>query len=365
MKKIVFLSCVFVLATILIGCGQKSDRYGTPEKVVITGKANNLSAETNALNATLFRLGLEPEQVSVPVDETGNFQFEFETYAPSSVSIQGLSTLTFSTFPSDNIHVEFDGGTRNHQTFFNSLNLTGDRVETNRAITAFHFMYLVDPVLPMRGKTAAAIKNYPPEQFLLHLDTLQYRWKSLYDKFVDVYSPDREAKRWAKTHIDASYVNDIGEYCLEFEQNAHHGEREFPRSFRDKMFDLLPLSEDMFIDVEAINTYTKRFYWGYLNPLIMEYLQTMGIVSGEGDFTGTEAELNSMDSLLIEKILEFTPDRLLKQLVLTEHLRHHLYMGRPGIAMYEKNRKVIDQYITLPYLKEPLEKFYLSTKKNL
>jgi hypothetical protein len=361
MKKIALLA---LLAGILVGCGGKNPSWETLRKGIVTGRANNLPAGTNELAVSLERPGFETEQRQVTVDGAGNFSLGFESCAPVSVSIQALSTADLVLLPGDSLHVEFDAGTRNPDTFFKSLVFNGDRAGMNRDIAAFHFLYAVDPVLPIEGRNVLAVKRYTPEQYLLFLDTLQNRWDNLYDLYIQHFSPGREARQWAKIHIRTQRVNRIGEYCTKIEQNVHYGEREFPQTFRDRMLELTPLSEAMFIDAASINAYTSLFNQSCLNPLILKYMQDHGLVSEEGEFIGTEQQAASIHLLLLEKMAKYTEDPLLRQLVLTRQVEQYLHEGFSGTLFYDKNIDFIDRNISLPALRKPLDELYLVEKDH-
>jgi thiol-disulfide isomerase/thioredoxin len=71
----------------------------------------------------------------------------------------------------------------------------------------------------------------------------------------------------------------------------------------------------------------------------------------------------TIDSLMVNGIVKYTKDTLLRQMVLTEFINHSFF--RSDISIFEGYRQVADSIITLPFLKEPLLKEYKNLKNSL
>ena len=381
MKKIVITTLLILLAAVpAASYGQYTlEKYDTPQKVVVTGRANNLPAGTTDLTIIFFRLGLNSETLLVPIDAEGNFRVECETYGPVTVSVRTPQILSLYLFPGDTLHAEFDGNTRDREKFNDSLTITGDRARFNRDVKAFDALFLPDPLLMDFGRIFEAMRTHTPDQFLSFLDTLQTAGDAVYDRFVETCDPSEEAKIQARSLVDLRYADFLGQYIMKFKQNTHYGKVDLPADFAEKML-RLTLTEPMLLyGASSVDTYTNRMHFEYVNPKVRAFTQ-----NPENMLAASAASLpqprNRNDTLALEKIkeihgawhdslemrkqVEFTPDPLLKQLVLMENLKQGMDQPR-GIERFEHNRSFIDQTITLPYLREPLHELYRKTKMRI
>ncbi len=373
MKKLfllLFLAGTFI-GTFAAHGQSATECFYTPERVVVTGKAKNLRPGTTALEIVLFRpdLGNGSETMLVPVDGDGNFRVESETYGPVTFSIRTPTMLSLHLFPGESTHAEFDATTRNPQKFHESLIITGDRSRYNLDVEAFYRLFLPDPVLMDYGRIFGAMKTHTPDQFLVFLDSLQVAGDALYDRFVETCDPTDEAKIFARTNVDMRYPDFLGQYIMAYEMNnVNYGKVELPADFADRMLGVLPLSEDMLLYGSSVDTYTNRIHSEYVLPKMLEFqrnqdnLKDVAIALKD---LPQEVQQIWMDSLLTRKMVELTPDPLLKQLVLMEDMQWAFLNAVAGIRHYENNVALLDEVITLPYLRKPLHEFYLATKMRL
>ena len=213
----------------------------------------------------------------------------------------------------------------------------------------------------------SAVNTYGPDQYLRLMDSIRREGDALYDRFVAADSLSEEAGAHAKAYIDLSYANMPGEYLME---NSRLEKAKIPEAFYERMFAPLPLNESM-LAASPLDTYVNRIHFQYVRPRVMEWflenedVEKLNAMTTE-DIYARDPFFMRYDSLYARKLVEFTPDDpLLRQLVLAEKVEQSLNSGTAGLIHYENNRDFIEQTLTLPSLREPLEKLYAETKERL
>jgi thiol-disulfide isomerase/thioredoxin len=72
---------------------------------------------------------------------------------------------------------------------------------------------------------------------------------------------------------------------------------------------------------------------------------------------------SSWDSIEVNGIIKFTPDTVLRQFVLTEFFFQK--MEAVKVEQFEKYKNIVDEYVTIPYLKKSLYRMYDSVNKQV
>ena len=143
-----------------------------------------------------------------------------------------------------------------------------------------------------------------------------------------------------------------------------------PIDYYDVFADILPITDSMLICGASLSNFTSSYYYYYARPLIFK--ESGGIrIPGKKNKPPTQEEIknareiykNVRDSITLNGIVKYTPDTLLRQMVLTEYFLHEL--ERADISAYEKYIDVIYKYVKRPLLLNPLTTYYKKTKKSI
>jgi thiol-disulfide isomerase/thioredoxin len=123
---------------------------------------------------------------------------------------------------------------------------------------------------------------------------------------------------------------------------------------------MTPIEYSMLLNGSGMSRYIEKYrlFYAMFNILAVESQKQHN--TKPGYFT---PPIQLTDSLVIAGLVKNTPDQLLRQMILTEHISKGFESLR--IDYYEKNMELINQYIKEPFLKEPLLKKYEQIKERL
>lgn len=356
------IKLIFLLSILLIFSGftEAKEKNIKPKRVVISGKILNFSPDKKEVRISPNRLGLVSEAVYAELDSLGNFSASFESYTPTDVWLEYWTNFLVLTHPGDSIHVEFDGKDQDRPELLKTIKFRGDATKTNQDASVFQRMYFSNELYNDWDAKSKATKEYDLKKYTLYLDTLQQKSKKLYEKFATAISPNEETKIWALTYIEEDYYNALAFYPTEHQiaNNLNRHEVVVPENYYSPIMKRLPITKPMLMSGYALNCFINRFH----------HIVKFKIFDEEANKKykfeyGTIGPPEIIDSLTVYSILNYTPDTLLRQMVLTELFSQK--MEDSEITLFEKYRKVVDQYIKEPFLKEPLWEMYFETKKRI
>jgi thiol-disulfide isomerase/thioredoxin len=354
----ILIACLLLTTT---GFAHQGD-FSTPKKVIIAGKVNNLTPDNHELKIYVHKLGFGQDEIHARADSLGNFQASFETYTPTDVWILYKTNFLVLVYPGDSIHVEFDGQPNQRPHVLETIRFTGDRAKTNHDAARFQSMFFSNPFYYDFNAKNRAKETYDVDRYLLYLDTVQQRINEIYNNFMVEVDPDSIVRIWAKTFIEQNYYDELSWYPMYYlrANDLQSGEWAVPDNYYDALLTRLPIEENMFVSGYAMMGFINRFHYNYSRSKIWEEEQNKQYRTPEGHITGT-AEI--MDSLHIYGIIKYTPDTLLRQMVLTEYFQQ--IINSSGIRLYERNKNIVDEYIVEPFLREPLLKLYTEVKDRI
>lgn len=348
---------------ILISCTHdKNSDYSVPKKVIIAGKVNNLDPGNRDVGLYVNRPGLNQLVISTKVDSAGHFHASFDIYTPTDVWVQYKMNVLVLVQPGDSIYVEFDGHPNQRPQILETIQFGGDGVKVNQDAAKFQKMYFSDPIYTDWDEKSRTKKTYDVDQYVLYLDTLQQRIDTLFQKFMAEVKPGKVVEIWAKTYIEEDYYDALSFYPMEhmMANDSLRGKWSVPDGYYDALLNRLPIEKDMLVSGYALVNFVNRFHYGYARKKIWEEDANKQYTTPEG-FTVGPAEI--MDSLTVYGIIKYTPDTLLRQMVLTELFAQNL--ENSDVRLFEKYKHIVDQYVVEPFLKEPLNEMYTELKHRI
>lgn len=358
MKKL-FILMVFGLP--LVSCAEKND-YSIPKKVIIAGKVDNIDHGNYDVNLYVNRPGFNQIAIFAKADSSGNFHASFETYTPTDVWIMYKMNFLVLVQPGDSIYLEFDGKPNQRPEILETVKFSGDGAKTNQDAAKFQIMYYSNPLYYDRNAKEQAKQKYDVEQYLTYLDTLQRRIDNLYNDFLVEVNPGSTAKRWAKIFIEQDYYDALSWYPKDHvtANNLIGEDWSVPDDYYDSFLSCLPIEKDMFISGYALSGFVNKFHYNYSKSKIFneeqnrQYKFSGGVIAGPPEI---------IDSITILGILKYTPDTLLRQMVLTEFFQQKL--DNSDIKRFERYKNIADEYIVEPFLREPLFELYSEVKNRI
>ena len=370
MKRIIPL---FLTVIIALSFNKQKNQYGdVPQIIIVAGKIDNYDPNRQVI-LDVNRIGIKREPILAKTDSIGNFMATFESYFPVDVWVRYKTNFSVLLHPKDSLFVHFDGKHNDRPELLESIKFGGDRAETNYFAAKYQQIYYSNEIYTDWDKKRKAVKEYNADQYLLYLDTLQQKNKELYEKFVAENRPNDESKKWALFFSQSDYYHYLTWYAYDHREANNMGwdnSWTVPKGFYDALCNRLPIDKSMFI-----NTYGLSVFCGAFNRYVIDKLRDRdnkikdeetgeeyvewAVMPGGGIMGQTEI----VDSLIIFSTIEFVPDPLLLQIMLTEFFDRAF--NSQSIVVYERFHDIAEKYIKEPFLKEPLQQKYLQTKQRI
>lgn len=355
MKKTIYLFALLILAA----CINNEKSLDIPKEVIITGKVENYDPNNPRVGLAVNRIGLESLQRSADLDSQGNFKTSFESYIPTDIWIGHKRRFLILSHPGDSIHLIFDGSTNDPSEIIKTAEFSGDAAESNLQAGKFQQMYYSNPLSSDWNSKKIAKKEYEVDQYLMYLDTLQRRADTLYSNFEEEVSPNKEVQAWAKTYIEQDYYNALASYPMDHLRynNLNNNEWGVPDDYYNALLSRLPITNEMLISGHALSNFITNFRFIHKEQVLIEETKRQ-------TKTGESIDVSSerTDSLTLKRLIEHTPDPLLRQMVLTDLL--NLRFKFSDISIFEKYEPFFRATITEPFLIEPLLKQYRELKEK-
>ena len=351
-KNILLLFAGFI--AIFLSCNNRKNQYDIPKIIIVAGKIDNYDP-SRELTLYVNRIGFKQEPILAKTDSAGNFMATFESYIPVDAWVSYHTNFQVLLHPGDSLFVYFDGKYNNRPEILESIKFGGNAAKTNQYAAKYQQMYYSNELYTNWDKKQKAVKEYDANQYVQYLDTIRQECKEIYNRFVSENNPDAESKKWVLLRIDNDYYYDLSWYAFNRRQ-VNQGNFDWdnswnvPKGFYDRLCERLPIDASMFINSAGLSSFHNTFY-RYVDAKMKDSL---------GEIAVTPV---NYDSIRIFSIIEYVPDPLLIQIMLTEMLSQ--YFERENITAYESYHDVVETYIKEPFLKEPLAQKYLQTKHRI
>lgn len=359
-KKSFFRTFLLLTVSFLFYAAKGQTILSTPKQVIITGKVNHYSPDIPVM-IYVNRLGFSTQHVTAKTDSLGNFYATFESYIPTDAWITYKSNFLVLTYPGDSLHVEFDGQPDYRPDVLRTVKYSGSTAESNRYASVFQQLFFSDPLYTDFNKKNQAIKDYEVGKYTLYLNALKSHSDNLYKMFVSQYHPDERSKKWALLYVEQEYYDRLAFYPKDHREannmSIFNG-WDVPKGYFQKLANRLPLDSTMLVCGYSLLNFSDRFN-KYVADQTKGNLPEGGAVNAGGWFLPA----NIGDSIIIHSIIKYVPDTLLRQIMLTDYFSRKL--EKQQITEYGRFKQLREEYIKLPFLKEPLDQLYQQTKMRI
>ena len=357
MKRLI---CFFAVL-ILFSCATQSNNT-KKEKVIISGKVLNFNPENPKVRITVNRLGFLGTQIVKQLDSLGNFKAVFDTYIPTDAWITYQTNFLVLTHPGDSIYVEFNGKPDRRPDILKTIKFSGDADKQNKDAAKLQLLYYSNPVYYDFEAKQKAIKELDTAAYLNYLDSLRTILDNMFRQFISEVEADAETKIWAKFFLDENYYSALSFYPYDHRRanGLKNSEWSVPPTFYEPLKSRLPISESMFISGYALSSFINRYHYYYVLPKVIE--ERKNIRAKTNDMSISDSR-RMYDSLHVSGIIKYTPDTLLRQMVLTELFSQNF--NKSEVRLFENYKNIADAYIKRPFLKEPLFDRYQKLKEYL
>ncbi len=363
------ISILYLIVILLYGCdhsyksGKEFD--GTEAlQVVITGKILNPFEDHNTVSVILNDPSTA-KQISFTDyinSEDSTFQIRFERYLPQDVMIKYGNIFPVFIHPGDSLHVEFDTRHLDYRPLlYDNIKFSGEPAKFNRLL-AIYFSYFFHNQ-PDFYKLYEFQQTCTPEEIVQVRDSIRQSHLNYLEEFKNRYNPSDELIAFIKYDIEMDYANNLAMYPVYFAMANKLDQFEVvPLSFYDFLNIELPI--ESLINTNASSHFINRYNFGYVMPRLQKKLKDERaiidtIINGKPEVT---SHIN-YDSAMINYTIEITKDPLLLQLSLCEFFSQKLQ--RMEIDHFDTFRPIFNQYVTEPYLREPLLDYYNQVKLQI
>ncbi|NQT27372.1 redoxin family protein [candidate division KSB1 bacterium] len=351
----------FLIVLLLVSCSvKKNEKYQIPQKVIIAGKIVNVDPEKLEVKISANQPGFSQKTIITKIDSLGNFSDSLEIYTPTDLWVTYKTNFLVLIHPGDSVNVIFDGKFNQRPEILKSIQFSGDASDINHDAAKFQQMYFSSPMYTNWDAKTKAAREYDVDQYISYLDTTQQKKMELFQNFLHEVAPTEETIIWAKTYIEEDYFDALVMYPYQHSQlnNLKRDDLKIPSSYYDNLLKRLPISESMLISGYALSSFVNRFHYGYAMKNVRDELEKQKLF-----IDGQNIPPATFDSLHVYGIIKYTPDELLRQLVLTELFNQRLETS--NVSLFENYKDIIDTYIQVSFLKKPLYDLYNKVKSSL
>ena len=355
-QTILFLTLFF-----LISCGKK-EYYNTPRQIVISGQISNYDPNNREIKMFANQLGFKPINITTELDSLGNFETVFKSFIPTDISIRYKQLFYVSVDPGDSIFVKLNAHTNNSKEFFSSIIITGDNAITNKHIVEFQEAYFSSKIYNNWESKQKAVKELDSDHYLKYLEKTQLQLDSIYNEFVKLNAPNERAADWAQYYIEQEYYSALFTYpCFHAMYNGQPTDMyRVPEGYFDTIASSLPIKDSKNIYGFAFSDFVKN-YSSYIAEKWQSEKQNQIYRTNGRHFV---IPVDISDSIDVYSIIKYTPDTLLRQIILTKKFSDD-FNEYSEIECFEKYQDIVDKYIRLPFLKRPLYEQYTQLKERL
>jgi thiol-disulfide isomerase/thioredoxin len=351
MKNLVFVISIFILCS----CAVKN-KYELKE-ITIAGKIECFDSTKSSVEIIVNRPGFSQQIFTSQLDSSGYFIGKFKSYTPTNLYINYQTLILVLAHPGDSIFIQFNGSEKNEEALLESIKFRGDAAKSNYDITTYNKIFYQSSLNTFKNEETfkhkmVLMQNADTLKYKHYADSIKIENMKLFKQFVNQYSPNEETETWIKLNIHARYYYDLHQYS-----KTHFGDGigKVPIKFLRYWENLEPVKENMLICGSGLSTLTNMYHYSYvLNKSLAncnQYPPTPNL------------PVSFMDSIQVNGIIKLTPDTLLRQFVLTEFFAQNL--NAVSVEQFEKYKGIIDEYIKVPYLINPLYEMYYSVKQQI
>lgn len=346
---------ILIIATLIfISCKpNKTEDYSVPSEVTITGTIKNFEKypDIDVVNCYVENIGLSKQQTFYSkIDSMGKFKIKFSIYFPQDVSISHRTWFQFLVHPGDSINVNFDADIDSYVDIYNNLKFSGDAAESNAQLAKYLKLYWANYL--SQDDNFKYNKLLATSDFIHFRDSIKNVMNERRDTFIKEVNPTEEVKLWTYWNVEADYFNELLIHSYFYREYNNLKLKDW--NYDDTYYSFLH-TLDKFDEKILINT---SMSWSLSNNILFVY--NLDKLSSE---LTEEVSVEVYDSLLLSRLLNFHTANIFKQIMLVDYFNSDF--SNQSIARYEKSKKDINKYITLPYLIKPLKAHYNKVKDYL
>lgn len=334
----------------------------TKKEIVISGKVIDFQQNKREIEIFANRIGFKSLNLTTELDSLGNFYAIFESSIPTDIGIRYKEYFLVLANPGDSINIELNGSINQTFEFFNNIKIIGDNATTNQNVVEFQKRYFSSKEYNDWNTKQKAVKELDSIQYLNYLNLVQQKRNDLYNDYAESTLPDQVAANWSKYFLEQEYYNDLFSYP--FFHAKYNGQPtdsyKVPIGYFDTITNSPPITDSTFICAYSLNSFINNYSFYITEKCWAEKENQKYKERGRR----VSAPVDIMDSIEVYRIIKYTPDTLLRQILLTNKFSDD-FRDYSEIECFEKYQNIVEKYINLPFLKRPLYEQYNQLKERL
>ena len=349
------ISTSLIVLLLIISCTSKPEHNTassetTNEDIIIAGNIDNLDVAKFGDKVSFgyhdYMAG-DYRELKASIDTlTGDFKTNISSIAPVQIYFYHNNGLEIIVSPGDSIHFKMDGSIIDKTAFVNTLEISGDAVQTNKNLIAFHQEFKPD-----YARNELEIKRGNPESYKKYLDSLYIERNKKIQDFASNNELSSTFKNWLS--VEEKYAKNAA--LLQYPPLYNMFTRQFldvtPDYFNDAM------KVPSFTKADLANSTLARNYIQYYYYQLRTELQSK--LSQED-----VREPKKRDSVFYTSINTIAKDnKLMAQLITLTALQGEL--NNNTIKGYEDNMTQIENLFADSDFSAPLNAKYLKVKNLL
>jgi thiol-disulfide isomerase/thioredoxin len=341
MERKLSILTVIVFSLILYSCREKK-QYDVIQDVVVTGRVRNYNGDNAKLEISFSIPSRENIRESLNIDSSGYFNYKISSYIPLDAMIlerRTFANINFIYHPGDSIHLEFEAK-ENMIDLLSSINFSGDHSKTNNDIIKFQLLREKNNLGYGAINTKDAYK-LNQDDFILEMHKIKDKQTGLLENWIRDFKPTDEAKAWASLFAIETYYYSLDDY-------GYENQNEITGDYYNYTSSISPITIDKMICWRILKRRISKYRLTIIESKFLDKYSNLKDKIISGDI--------SPDSLLIDYIMNSSPDSLLNQLVISDY---YLNLFDANIVDgYQNNIKTIQTKLSEPFIFSPLNIHY-------
>ncbi|MFO7656162.1 MAG: TlpA disulfide reductase family protein [Bacteroidales bacterium] len=308
-------------------------------QVHISGQISNYVKGENTFYFAVNRLGQDQKVYYPEITKDGFYALDIETPRKTDFWISYKTNILLPLFKSDSIHIVLDGSKTQQSDFYNSIIFTGGDVKYLLDALAFR-KFMIANTLDFVTMTEK-MKKLEEAEIIHFMDSIMHNLQLAYKDFIQNTKPNNEIKAWTYFELESYYYDNLSRFPFYKRDFTVCGSKGYNKGFYNFQLKRLPLKHEDLNNIGGINRFANQF----------------GFLGEKFDSLSPETYTREFwDSNWVATIINYTPDVLLKQLILINHFND--YIQREELDIFEMYKDSLLKYVTDSCLLNPLLRNY-------
>lgn len=267
----------FLLLILFTGC-QQDEAQQALSKIIICGKISNFDevADHDFIGIKYHDLISDFIELNQPIDNNGEFRFEFHHDVPIELLLEYGKRLSFYVYPGDSLYFDIDGTCRlkkleSYKEAYSYYQVSGTNSQMNKDVSSYTAFYF-DSLRTLSSGYSNKIATYSPSEYKIYVDSVEQELKKRIAFFNERNETCDEFKTWVKREIKYEKWFHLLRYPWLHPLKSNKDYSSFVLNLPDDYFDFLDWG-----DGDYQENLGSKYYLGTLD----EFYNIKNLIKGE------------------------------------------------------------------------------------